>query len=734
MKLTQAGFARALAIALLPALTGIAIPFTHLYLLNVGNLLLPLKVHLLHLAILCGALTGLLLALQLLLPHKTRTATSWIVLLLGVIVWAEATLFIGDFGFLQGGDIEWDEARHLLYLEAAFLVILALAIRFFGQPILKHATTIVVLLVVSGIANLYPAWQASRSIRHAELDHTFTDLGLFDLSPDRNVLLFILDTYQSDVFAEVIERNPALRESLQGFTYFPDATSGYCRTYTSVPNLLTGQVFDNSIPFPDYLRESFLSNSAPKILKDHGFDARYHSFSLHSYYPDPAIADNLTEIESTTGRRWMQGREFVQLLNLSVFRLSPFLLKPWVYNDNSFRLRGKLPIWKKLESTPLEDNDRVLSAGNDSDDLEFHDRMIAWLSTSSARPTFRVYHLRGTHRPYVLDQDLNYTGRREISRPGIVDQGEAMLKLLALEFDRLREIGAFDNSLVFVLGDHGAGEHEIIGIRQAAAHIIGEDIHLPEESPDIPWQVIQGGIPLVLVKGIDDTEPFRISRAPVELADIPNTIFAALNLNDAVDGSSVFDIAPDAPRVRTHHWYEYAGWGQDYIVPMIEYSVQGFSWDPTSWSRTENDLNRNALSSLDGTLVIMGQDGNLDEFEHSGWGEFLPQGRRVANGIATITLPIRPGTTSSALQFRFNPNWLNREQNHFRLSVNGRMLDVIPYRLGGENNIGLKIPDDLLANATSLRVEIELVNSALEGPVFIEFREVSSFASAADGG
>ena len=110
-----------LAISLLPALTGVAIPFVHLYLLNAGNLLLPFAVHLPWLTLLTMAVFGLGFTIQQLLPQRIRIFGSLAVLTLGTFTWAESTLLIGDFGFLQGEAIAWEQWRHLLYQRLPFL-------------------------------------------------------------------------------------------------------------------------------------------------------------------------------------------------------------------------------------------------------------------------------------------------------------------------------------------------------------------------------------------------------------------------------------------------------------------------------------------------------------------------------------------------------------------------------------------------------------------------------------
>jgi hypothetical protein len=306
----------------------------------------------------------------------------------------------------------------------------------------------------------------------------------------------------------------------------------------------------------------------------------------------------------------------------------------------------------------------------------------------------------------------------------MLNQSEGVLKMLSIEFARLREIAAFDNSLIFVLGDHGACGLPMIGLKHEAVRDIGLAID-PAAAPGPVSSVdIQGGIPLVLVKGIGDEDPFRISRAPVELGDVPNTVFHALGLVSAADGPSMFDLSDQSLRVRAHRHYEFSGWGQDYILPMVEYSVTGFSWNPASWSSSGHDLNRNALASIDGTLIVLGEGGNLDEFDHWGWSEPKSQGRLVAGARAAVTLPPRVRSDRSTLQFRFSPIRSPQERGSLRLLINDEVIGVYPFYRGAPNALSARIPGMNYGDDTELTVGFELEATIGPGPLLIEIREI----------
>ena len=712
-----------LAISVFLALVGLWAPFLHLYLLNASNLTLPLSVHLSQLGLLSALVVGVGFIIQILTPPRYRTAVSCVLLFIGIFLWAEGTLLIGNFGFLQGGDIDWDGNQYLLYLEILLMGFLGfLAFRLKGK-LIRNAVLITSLLTVSSLPNFYPSFQENRSHSKTPAQFTFTQENLLQLSPEKNVLLFIIDTLQSDIFAEVITDHPEWMNTLDGFTYFPDATSAFPKTYASIPNILTGQAFDNSLPFPQYMHDAYLGNSAPKVLKDHGFDVRFRSFSWQPYFAHPDVANNLSDIGSSSGRKWMQRREFVELCNLALFRLSPFLAKPWVYNENEFRIKDSF-IPESPAETPytLSENDQVYSSGNDVEDLEFLDQMMAFLSADGDQPTFRVFHFRGTHAPINLDRDLNFIGKQPRTRQAVLAQTEAMLQLLALVFQRLRQVGAYDNSLIFVIGDHGAGEFYSIGIQKEALLKLGLDTKFSIPEKPAKRTLIQGGIPALMAKRIGENGRLKILPTPLELSDIPNTIFHELGFAEAATGPSLFGIPRPSERIRYHRKYRFVGWGQDYIVPLTEYQISGFSWSEESWSPTGRDLNRQAVDSIDGQLIVLGKGGNMDDFDHEGWSTPNTEGRRIVDGLATITIPTGKLSGAMALEIRVLPIQSPVMPVPLTLFINGE--NVVTWTLPEISPQILRtlIPANQNLAETDLQIRLELDEDLAGEPLVIEMR------------
>ena len=94
------------------------------------------------------------------------------------------------------------------------------------------------------------------------------------------------------------------------------------------------------------------------------------------------------------------------------------------------------------------------------------------------------------------------------------------------------------------------------------------------------------GIPLILVKRTHAMGPLRTSDAPVSLGDIPQTVADELGLDAEFPGKSMFRVQENEDRERIYRAFVGPQEDVEYLAPLYEYAVRGFSWDDTSWRET----------------------------------------------------------------------------------------------------------------------------------------------------
>jgi hypothetical protein len=569
-------------------------PVWHVYWSNLDNLHLPLSYFwqpiLLSSTLVYGAGIGAIALSKMIGKAK---AGPLLLLFIGLVACLFVNFLVADYGFLQGAEPAWAENDFHGYLELSVVLGLVLVFRIYHQEIYSNLNFFTWVVLLVSVA-FFPTVIKDKSGKA----YALADRGMFELSVDRNVFLFILDTVQADVVNEVFARNSQLREQYEGFTLYRNVTSAFPKTYASVPSILTGQVFDNSDPLHEFMATAF-EQSLPRLLNDAGFDVRLWGFAPQVFTLDVLLADNVI-VTGEASDLSAGSQDLSLLINLSLLRLSPHFLRPSVYNHGDFVWRHEA---KVSENCQLENAARQFSSTRRSFDANFFDEFIQCSSVNREESVFRVFHLYGSHAPLKFGKKYEFIDTQPLKREAFVDQTEGVLFALGQVLERLDALGALSEATIVVTSDHGAGEFSTpINVDQ-----VGLPLRSKKNLNRVPDKIIEGGVPLFMVKPSNETQLFTVSDKPVELPDVPATVMGLLGMNHQFAGQSVIQEIDDT-RVRFHKHYDFSGWDMDFIVPLKEYQVDGFSWYPESWRESGRDFNQKAISNFAGLLVLFSEN------------------------------------------------------------------------------------------------------------------------------
>lgn len=131
----------------------------------------------------------------------------------------------------------------------------------------------------------------------------------------------------------------------------------------------------------------------------------------------------------------------------------------------------------------------------------------------------------------------------------------------------LKKNGAYDNSLIFILGDHGSG--------------YGLEFKSDEPLADINLRAL----PLFLMKPINTQSKLIIDDRLISTGDLKKIVFSKLKLNGNND--SDFSRYLNSPHSETFYDFSSFRIGKDrYLKDLHEYRVNGFSWFKKSWTKT----------------------------------------------------------------------------------------------------------------------------------------------------
>ena len=486
-------------------------------------------------------LTGVLFPVFLLASRKAaaRRIIVSLLVMLAFLAWVQGIL-PWQYGVLDGKDIDWGALNRYGIIDTVLWVgLLAAAVAWAGF-FFRYARLASLLLILVQVLSALQMWIAMPKDQGFREQEHATDT-LFQFSKHVNVIIVVLDTFQSDIFQDVILEDADLRSSFDGFTYFRNALAGSDGTLVSVPNMLTASNYDNSVPYLEYVKRSFLENSLPRTLAEYGFSIDAYPIIPYSLYTDfsglPPRGRKLRDWDAFA-------REQAFIADLALFRSLPHDAKRAIYNSQRWFLTGVLErcgdsrraggateptgSYGLKYAAELENSRKLIRKNWDA---TFINRMIPGSSTMEGREAFKFYHLNGIHLQLMMNESLEYEGMPP-DRASMQRQGTAVLKIVAILLGRLRQLEVFHNSLIFVVGDHGSG---------MPGTFINESLLSENFNTRGPYKgnfrsFKAAGIPMILVKRINATGKMGTSDAPVCLADIPQTVVEELGLEGRFPG------------------------------------------------------------------------------------------------------------------------------------------------------------------------------------------------------
>ena len=216
------------------------------------------------------------------------------------------------------------------------------------------------------------------------LDYRQSQQALTTFSKQKNVLVILLDSFQSDFLETILKRKPSWAKDLEGFTFYLNAASTAPGTILSLPTIHSSQVYHQGEDIPTFYTKNVEEDSFVNLLQHQG----YAAMILNPYlgYSPPAVA--------RVNQNYLSCRHFgamceaSQLISYSLFNSVPHLFKKYVYNEGFWLLPEYFPPAETVSNEAL----RVLASH---------------LNTDSSKPTVKFLHLYGAHAPAILDESCH---------------------------------------------------------------------------------------------------------------------------------------------------------------------------------------------------------------------------------------------------------------------------------------------------------------------------------------
>ena len=299
-------------------------------------------------------------------------------------------------------------------------------------------------------------------------------------SEAKNVVFIMLDKCYSPYLPYIFDDLPALREKFDGFTFFPNTVSLGVRTMVGTPGLYGGYDYT---PYQANKRtnetlqqkhnEALLS--LPVLFGENGFKVQttalpYENFLEYPtgkmYEPYPFIerldvygpyADYWYEHNSMEKSDMEAARIKRNFIAFGIFKMVPPILRDLVYHNE---------YW-----TAFDEYDKTENFIKQYSALDYLPELTK--IEPSGEGTFFIFDNECTHEAIKL-QAPNFVPAKEVSQDSLNENFLnntaysatcGVFLRLAEFFDYLKENGAYDNTRIIIVSDHGKDDDSILSER-----------------------------------------------------------------------------------------------------------------------------------------------------------------------------------------------------------------------------------------------------------------------------
>ena len=401
-----------------------------------------------------------------------------------------------DLPLLDGTDIDWTkfQTQKLIsrVITAGCVIVLLAASLFTGRKFLPFASYTGVFGFLFLLVSLVLSCVSNPSAMQPRNTTVMTADGAFDMSEDQNFIIFLLDGMEEDWFETVLEEYPEYRDTLADFTSFTDTMCMYPYTTRSIPYILFGKLYDNSLNYSYYLRDAIDESPFFQKLREENYDQRVYFEYLYLTEIPNSVFQNFKNVET-----FNEPIKFCKmLLKLSGLQYLPYDLKPFcvltpenIYFDSLKANKGETIDYYSFNNKDL------------------YNRILDTEIPKSEKNCFRFYYAQGPHTPWLYDEDLN-----EVENGTYIQAIRGSLTLVDTWLQKLKDKGVYDNTVIVILADHG---------------------YVPSD----PESDIGKQHPFMIIKGKDEHHPFAENNAPISHEDLQQ---AYLRLMEGASADEAF--------------------------------------------------------------------------------------------------------------------------------------------------------------------------------------------------
>lgn len=331
-----------------------------------------------------------------------------------------------------------------------------------------------------------------------------------EVAGGQNVLVFVLDRFDSSWMETLYEEDADFCAPLADFTFYRNATSQFANTGPAIPYLLTATAWreEHGTGYGAY---AYRESSLLQDMKQQGFDLGIYTSAHHV---SDQVYDSISNYAAEVEKTYDTGTTVYTMWKCAMYQTVPFLLKhSYSYYSDAIADMVKAPqVWDTENDFPF--SERLREEG-------------LTVSGDYAK-AFRFYHMHGAHEPYTFSEDMKYdrTGRES----GLYSQIRGSMKIVYLYMEQLRALGRYDDATIIITADHGQQTDFI-------------------EETGKPQRVSS---PVIMIKEPYSTgSQLRVSDVPVSHAEMMASMVRAMGMDYREYGETLDEAADDPRKERT---------------------------------------------------------------------------------------------------------------------------------------------------------------------------------------
>ncbi len=429
----------------------------------------------------------------------------------------QAMALNGGLGLLTGDGIDWTShaGSAILGLSVWFAVLVVLLFvmylhrKFWAMAVKVVCLLLVFMQLVPAVAILCGVYDDANS--DAIGDYYLCDNGFYEFSSRENVFVFVLDRLDYDYIQRVLKEDPAFFDGLEGFTSYTNAISGFARTKPALIHMLTGA--DQTAyhtPKEEYFTQAWTYGDK-NLLED--LDAQDYDIELYTgirnLFSDADLAAEYVDNVSNGWADMNYGVALQKLLQLSAFRYTPMVLKPFFWADTNYYNQD---VFEEAGDKAYQFDDAAYALG------------FADATADRQVSSFKLYHFFGPHAPYTMNAD----GTVSEEPTTVTDQTMGSFANLMKLFDRMKELGIYDDATIIITGDHGAAISDTKPLQKATR--VG-----------------------LFYKPAGASGKLQTSSAPVTTGQVAATVIKAAGGDHSAYGPALDEVAENADITRVYY-------------------------------------------------------------------------------------------------------------------------------------------------------------------------------------